>query len=86
MCESNDQNLTIYYVLPDEQYRADLIAYRVWGIEELRWVVTLAAGLEDESQGMMVGQKLKLPPATWVREMVRHFQFDGQVIGTLSIT
>ncbi|EDJ7306006.1 hypothetical protein M8D79_004198 [Salmonella enterica] len=85
MCESNDQNLTIYYVLPDEQCRADLVAYRVWGIEALRWVVTLAAGLEDESQGMMVGQKLKLPPATWVREMVRHFQFDGQVIGTLSI-
>ncbi|EJI7862440.1 hypothetical protein NGZ25_004504, partial [Salmonella enterica] len=42
MCESNDQNLTIYYVLPDEQYRADLVAYRVWGIEALRWVVTLA--------------------------------------------
>ena len=52
MCESNDKNLTIYYVLPDEQYRPDLLAYRMWGIAELRWVVTLAAGLEDESQGM----------------------------------
>lgn len=52
---------------------------------ELRWVVTLAAGLEDESQGMTVGKKLKLPPATWIREMIRHFQYDGQVIGTLSI-
>ncbi|HBE5520622.1 TPA: hypothetical protein KMB30_004195 [Escherichia coli] len=54
-------------------------------IAELRWVVTLAAGLEDESQGMTVGKKLKLPPATWIREMIRHFQYDGQVIGTLSI-
>lgn len=27
MCESNDKNLTIYYVLPDEQYRPDLLAY-----------------------------------------------------------
>ncbi|MDY8100199.1 hypothetical protein UX056_19935 [Escherichia coli] len=85
MCESNDKNLTIYYVLPDEQYRPDLLAYRMWGIAELRWVVTLAAGLEDESQGMTVGKKLKLPPATWIREMIRHFQYDGQVIGTLSI-
>ncbi|HFQ8241557.1 TPA: hypothetical protein ACHTCP_002890 [Escherichia coli] len=59
--------------------------YRMWGIAELRWVVTLAAGLEDESQGMTVGKKLKLPPATWIREMIRHFQYDGQVIGTLSI-
>ncbi|MCC7928268.1 hypothetical protein INR35_26240, partial [Escherichia coli] len=42
----NDKNLTIYYVLPDEQYRPDLLAYRMWGIAELRWVVTLAAGLE----------------------------------------
>ncbi|HBN0506436.1 TPA: hypothetical protein L1N01_004141 [Escherichia coli] len=80
MCESNDKNLTIYYVLPDEQYRPDLLAYRMWGIAELRWVVTLAAGLEDESQGMTVGKKLKLPPATWIREMIRHFQYDGQVI------
>ncbi|EIQ71274.1 hypothetical protein ECEPECC34262_1794 [Escherichia coli EPEC C342-62] len=56
MCESNDKNLTIYYVLPDEQYRPDLLAYRMWGIAELRWVVTLAAGLEDESQGMTVGK------------------------------
>ena len=79
------ENLTIYYVLPDEQYRPDLLAYRMWGIAELRWVVTLAAGLEDESQGMTVGKKLKLPPATWIREMIRHFQYDGQVIGTLSI-
>lgn len=30
MCESNDKNLTIYYVLPDEQYRPDLLAYRMW--------------------------------------------------------
>lgn len=60
MCESNDKNLTIYYVLPDEQYRPDLLAYRMWGIAELRWVVTLAAGLEDESQGMTVG-KIKTP-------------------------
>ena len=85
MCESNDKNLTIYYVLPDEQYRPDLLAYRMWGIAELRWVVTLAAGLEDESQGMTVGKKLKLPPAPWIREKIRHPKNDGQVIGTLSI-
>lgn len=85
LCESNDQNLTVYYVLPDERYRPDLISFRAWGVPELRWVVTLAAGLEDESQGMTVGKKLKLPPAAWIREMIRHFQYDGQVIGTLSI-
>ena len=32
MCESNDKNLTIYYVLPDEQYRPDLLAYRMPGL------------------------------------------------------
>ncbi|EIA0033893.1 hypothetical protein K6Z85_004474 [Salmonella enterica] len=86
MCESNDQNLTNYYVLPDEEYRPDLLAFRVWGTEDLRWVVTLASGNEDESQPMVIGRKLKLPPAAWIREMIRHFQYDGQVIGTLSLT
>lgn len=85
MCQSNDQNLTPYEVRMDEQYRPDLLAWRMWGIHELRWVVTLAAGLEDESEGMTIGRKLKLPPAAWVREMIRHFQYDGQVIGTLSV-
>lgn len=77
MCESNDQNLTNYYVLPDEEYRPDLLAFRVWGTEDLRWVVTLASGNEDESQPMVIGRKLKLPPAAWIREMIRHFQYDG---------
>ncbi|MFX1108550.1 hypothetical protein ABEM34_20795 [Escherichia coli] len=69
----------------DKFITTDYLQQCLWGIAELRWVVTLAAGLEDESQGMTVGKKLKLPPATWIREMIRHFQYDGQVIGTLSI-
>lgn len=86
-CESNDQNLYVHYVRPDEQYRPELLAYRLYsGIHQLRWVVTLAAGLEDESEPMTIGQKLTLPPAVWIREMIRHFENDGQVIGTLSVS
>ncbi|WP_277268301.1 hypothetical protein [Pantoea septica] len=85
-CESSDQNLYVRYVRPDEAYRPDLLAYRLWGVHELRWVVTLAAGLEDESEAMTIGQKLYLPPAVWIREMIRHFENDGQVMGTLSVS
>lgn len=83
MCDSYDPNLTPHYVTADESYAPDLIASRVYGSETLRWVVTLAAGLEDEADPIAVGTLLKFPPAAWIREQIIHFSDDGNVYGTL---
>ncbi|MDN4628277.1 hypothetical protein [Erwinia sp. PsM31] len=36
--ESNDRDLTVYYVQPDKRYHANLLSFRVWEVPELRWV------------------------------------------------
>lgn len=85
MCNSYDDNLTQHYVTADEVYRPDLVSYRVYGTAELRWVVSLAGGIEDEAEGLAEGELLKLPPAAWIREQIRKFSADNaEVYGTLT--
>lgn len=63
-------------VLLDEVYRPDLLAYRVYGNPDLRWLVSLVADVEDEADPLPVGQVLRFPPAAWLRERIRYYT-DG---------
>jgi hypothetical protein len=85
MCNSYDENLTSHYVTSDEVYRPDLLSYRVYGTADLRWVVLLAGGVEDEAEGLAEGELLKFPPAAWIREQIRKFSADDpECYGTLT--
>lgn len=64
-------------VLPDEEYRPDLLAYRVYGNPVMRWVVSLVADVEDEAEPLPLGVTLRLPTAAWVRERIRHYEDGG---------
>lgn len=79
-----DTSLTRYYIKPDEEYRPDLVSYRVFGTKELQWVVTLLSGNEDPAAAMTIGHEIRFPSLTWLREQIRHFADDGEVYGTLS--
>ncbi|MDH0348188.1 MULTISPECIES: hypothetical protein [Aeromonas] len=74
--ESNDQVLE-YEVRLDEIYRRDLAAYRVYGNADLRWVFSVSADVEDEADPLPEGAILRLPPAAWIRETIRHFSEGG---------
>ena len=74
--ESNREILE-YEIRQDEAYRRDLAAYRVYGSAELRWVFSVVADVEDEADPLPVGTVLRLPPAAWLRETIRHFAEEG---------
>lgn len=74
--ESNNEVLE-YEVHQDEIYRRDLAAYRVYGNADLRWVFSVVADSEDESEPLPEGMVLRLPPASWIRETIRHFAQEG---------
>lgn len=74
--QSYDSDLLIYDIQSDEVYRPDLIAYRIWGTGELRWVITLVCGLEDESEAMAEGTELTVPTLAWIREQINAFSGD----------
>ncbi|PLR30021.1 baseplate protein [Chimaeribacter californicus] len=70
---SYDSDLLTYDILADEIYRPELIAYRIWGTGELRWVVTLVCGLEDECDAMEEGTEITVPTLAWIREQINTF-------------
>ena len=82
--QSYDSDLLTYDILSDEIYRPDLIAFRIWGTHELRWVITLVCGLEDESEAMIEGTELTVPSLSWIREQINAFSGDTpELDGTL---
>lgn len=83
-CNSYDSDLIPHDIALDEIYRPDLIAHRVWGTVELRWVITRVCGQEDESEALPVGTTLFLPELAWIREQINIYsvnkpELDGTV-------
>lgn len=75
--DESETDVLTHGVLLDEEYRPDLVAYRVYGNEVMRWAVSLVADVEDEADPLPVGQTLRLPTAAWVRERIRHYVDGG---------
>ncbi|MGL5538836.1 baseplate protein [Aeromonas veronii] len=74
-----ETDVITYEIRPDEEYRADLLAHRAYGTAELRWVVKLVVGVDDEADPLPVGTSIRLPSSAWVREKIRHFLDDGGI-------
>lgn len=63
-----------YTIRIDEEYRHDLVAYRVYaGITELRWIVGLVCGVDDEAEPLPVGETFNFPTPVWIRREMRSF-------------
>lgn len=65
-----------YEIQPDEVLMPELIAYRFYGTDLLKWVVLIAAGLDDMREALEAGEKIKLPPTVWIRERIKHYAGD----------
>ena len=68
---NNSDNLIIYEVKPDESERPDLLSYRVYGLPDLSWLVSLVSGLDDPLSPLPVGYEIVLPPLSFVRSSIR---------------
>lgn len=66
-----DESWGSYMVQPDEVLRPELAAYRYYGTDQMKWVVLIAAGMDDMREKLESGVVLRLPPASWVREKIR---------------
>jgi hypothetical protein len=69
---SNDW--TQYEIKPDEIFRPELAAYRFYGTDELKWVVLVAAKLDDLREPLESGTVLLLPSSAWIRERIKYYQ------------
>jgi len=65
-----------YEIQPDEILRPELLAYRAYGTDELKWVILIAAGLDDMRETLTAGETIKLPTTAWIRERIKYYSGD----------
>lgn len=70
-------NCQSYEIKPDEKYRADLVSLRVYGTIEASWLVMLLCDVEEGSDPLPVAADIQFPPASYIRERIRHFAEGG---------
>ena len=67
------EDWTEYTIKPDEVLRPELAAYRFYGTDQLKWVVLIAAGMDDMRERLQDGDTIKLPSSTWVRQRIMYY-------------
>ncbi len=60
-------------VQPDERLMPELVAYREYGTDDLKWVVLIVSGLDNYRGELPVGEVLRLPPLVWVRQRIKYW-------------
>lgn len=65
---------TEYEIQPDERFRPELAGYRVYGSNDMKWIIMIAAGLDDMRGTLQEGVTIKLPGAAWIRERILYYQ------------
>jgi hypothetical protein len=62
-----------YEVSPGEAFLPEVIAYRVYGSEEMKWVVLVAGHLDDMREALEYGTSIFLPAKSWLREKIKEY-------------
>lgn len=63
-----------YEVQPADALMPELIAYKVYKLDTLKWVVMVAAELDNPRERLEEGKTLYLPSTAWIRERIKHYQ------------
>lgn len=61
----------VYTVQPADALMPELIAYKVYTMDTLKWVILIAAGLDDPRERLEAGTVLYLPSRAWIRERIK---------------
>ena len=64
---------TEYTVQPADILRPELISYKQYQTASLKWLILVAAGLDDMREALQDGAVLKLPTTTWVRLRIKYY-------------
>ena len=71
-----------YEIQPDERIRPELAGYRVYGSNDMKWIIMIAAGLDDMREALQEGVTIKLPGAAWIRERIIYYTNNSMINGS----
>jgi len=72
--QAQDNGWTEYEIKPDERLRPELAGYRAYGSNDMKWIIMIAAGLDDMRGKLEEGMTIKLPGVSWIRERILYYQ------------
>jgi len=68
-----------YEIQAADALMPELIAYKVYKLDNLKWVVMIAASLDNPREKLEVGKTIFLPSTAWIRERIKYWQtFERQ--------
>ena len=62
-----EKNWFTYEIQLSETLMPELIAYRAYSMDTLKWVIMIAAALDDPRERVEAGTVLTLPTTAWLR-------------------
>ena len=62
-----------YVVQPADALSPELVAWKVYGLDTLKWVVLIASGIDDSRESLPTGERIYLPSTAWLRERIKHY-------------
>lgn len=68
-----------YEIQAADALMPELIAHKVYKLDTLKWVIMIAASLDDPRERLEVGNIIHLPPAAWIRERIKYWQTFEQI-------
>ncbi len=71
--EAQVEGWSEYEIQPDERLMPELVAYRAYGTDDLKWVVLIVGALDNFREPLNVGETVRLPPLAWIRQRIRHY-------------
>lgn len=64
-----------YYVIqPADILAPELIAWKATGVDRLKWLVMVAAELDDTRERLQAGTTIYLPTTAWLYDRIRHYK------------
>ena len=72
-----ENSILEYEVRQDEETNPELLAFRLYGNGDMRWVVGIMCSTPDEFSPLPVGYVVKFPPAHVISTMIREVREDA---------
>ena len=69
-----NSNWGAYIIQPGDVLMPELIAYKVYGLDTLKWVVMVAACLDDPCERLSEGTTIYLPKTAYLRERIKYYE------------
>lgn len=72
-----DDYWAAYEIQPADILSPELVAYKCYGLDTLKWVIMMAASLDDSRESLTAGVDIYLPTAAYLRQRIRYYADMG---------